>query len=96
VLDRVFVLVSSPIALLLARLLQLLLCFGVGKAEAKLDTVAFVGNAVEFLDDLFRNITVLKSDACQQKQKLSLGFIGSPSKSDFLANARVGLATDLG
>jgi hypothetical protein len=60
-LDRVFVLMSSPVSLLLACLFQLLLRFGIGEAEAELDAINLVGKIVEILDDLLGNITILKS-----------------------------------
>jgi hypothetical protein len=60
-LDRVFVLMSSPVSLLLTRLFQLLLRFGIGEAEAELDAINLVGKIVEILDDLLRNIAILKS-----------------------------------
>ena len=39
-LDRVAVLPTTPVAALLALLLELLLGFGVGKAKAELDSVS--------------------------------------------------------
>jgi hypothetical protein len=60
-LDRVFVLMSSPVSLLLTRLFQLLLRFGIGEAEAELDAINLVGKIVEILDDLLGNITILES-----------------------------------
>ena len=50
-LDRVLVLVRSPIALLLTGLLQLLLCFCVCEAETELDSINLVGDIVEVSDD---------------------------------------------
>lgn len=51
VLDRVFVLVRSPVPFLLTGLLQLLLRFGVCEAETELDTINLIGDIVEVSDD---------------------------------------------
>lgn len=60
-LDRVSVLMGPPIALFLARLLQLFLSFGVREAQAKFDAINLVGNIMEILDDLLGSFTILKS-----------------------------------
>lgn len=67
-LDRVFILMSSPVSLLLTCLLQLLLCFGVCEAETKLDAIDLIGDIVEVSDDLLGNITTLKSSGLSRKR----------------------------
>jgi len=52
---------GSPVAFFLASLFQLLLCFGICEAETELDTIDFVGDVVEVIDDLFSNIAILES-----------------------------------
>ena len=61
-LDRVAVLAASPVATLLALLLELLLSLGVCKAKEQLDGVAIVVNRVVFSDDTFSNITGVESE----------------------------------
>ena len=93
-LDGVFVLMSSPISLLLTGLFQLLLCFGVCKAQAELDTIDFVVDIVEILDDLLGDITTLKSSGVSIA--ILFWLFNLPSKANLLADARIRLAADLG
>jgi len=53
----------------LALLLELLLSFSVGKSKEEFDTILFVENTVEFLDDTFGNFAGLKSGIIRSGNK---------------------------
>ncbi len=60
-LDRVFILMGSPVSLFLARLFQLLLRLGICKSQTELDAVDLVGHIVKIFDDLLGDVAALKS-----------------------------------
>lgn len=60
-LDRVAVFTASPVATLLTLLLELLLSFGIGESQAKLDTIMIDEVGVILSDDTLSDLTRLKS-----------------------------------
>ena len=65
-LDREAVFPASPVATLLALLLELLLGLGVGEAEEQLDIVTFVEDGMELSDDTFGDLAGFESAKDQQ------------------------------
>lgn len=59
-LDRVAVLAAAPVATFLTLLLQLLLCLGVGEAEAQFDTGLLAEEAMVLADDTLSYFTRLE------------------------------------
>ena len=65
--DRVAVFAAAPGATFLTLLLELLLGFGIGKAQVELDAAVIIDDAVEILDHTLRNFTVLESAKFQSE-----------------------------
>ena len=84
-LDRIAVLAAAPVASFLALLLELLLCLGIGEAEAELDRVVLNYIAVELANNTFRNLTSFKSVWISELNQSLL--LGLPGKPDFLADS---------
>ena len=66
-LDRVAVLLTSPVASFLALFFQLLLSFGVCETEAELDAIMLVEHAVVLSDDTFGNLATVEPGRGQQQ-----------------------------
>ena len=66
-LDRIAVLLASPVATFLALLLQLLLSFGVSETEAELDAIMLVEHAVVLSDDTLGDLTSVEPGNGQQQ-----------------------------
>ena len=84
-LDRIAVFAATPVATFLTLLLELLLCFGVGEAQAKLDASLLAEEAVVLADDTLSYFTRLEPGMVRQ------GWLGAshwtlPGKSNFLAD----------
>jgi hypothetical protein len=94
VLNRVLVLMSTPVSLLLAGLLQLLLCFGICKTETEFDPINIVRNVVEVFDDLLGNVAILESGEVSRTGAANNDDL--PSEAHLLANSCIGLTTNLG
>jgi hypothetical protein len=80
VFHRVAVLSAAPVATFLALLLQLLLSLGVGKTEAKLDTIMLDKVAVVLADDTFGNLTGLESACVRFRETAdSITYLAKPT-----------------
>jgi hypothetical protein len=96
-LDRVFVLVSSPVSLLLTGLLQLFLRFGICEAETEFDSINLIGDVVKVIDDLLSNVAAFKSNIVSRYVGHVVGDVvrDIPSKANLLADPRIRFAADL-
>lgn len=62
--DRVAILAATPSTSFLTLLFELLLSFGICKAEIELDAIVLDLCAVKLFDDSFSNLTTLEPRAC--------------------------------
>ena len=94
-LDRVAVLAATPIATLLTLLLELFLSFSVGKAKAELDTVVFIVDTMEVLDDSLSDFTTFESGRVSN-MTIRIKWRGIPGEADLFAHTRRHVTADLG